>query len=148
MSEQPLLSQILRNWTEIFMRRSFRDFRRFMEQADLSPSQVGSLMRLYHRGDSGVCDIGEYLGVSRPAASQLVDRLVQQGLLERGEDPGDRRFKQVRLTARGRDLVESGIQARLSWIESLTVDFSAEEQQTILEALALLTRAAQKLEET
>ncbi len=39
-------------------------------------------------------------------AVRLVDRLVRQGLVERGEHPGDRRASLVRLTAAGRSLHE------------------------------------------
>jgi DNA-binding MarR family transcriptional regulator len=147
MSEPTQLSQVLRHWTRVFMQRSFHDFQRFMEESDLSPSQTASLMRLYHCGASGVSDIGKHLGITRPAASQLVERMVQQGLLERAEDPHDRRFKKVRLTPKGSAVVEGGVQARLQWIEQLTARFTPEEQNTILAALTLLSQAAQKLEE-
>ena len=128
------------------MQRSFRDFRRFMDETDLSPSQVGTLMWLYHNERCGVSDIGEHLGITTAASSQMVDRLVGQGLLERSEDPNDRRFKQVTLTPAGKSLVESGIEARQKWMERLTSNLTPEEQQMIVEALSLLAEAAQKLD--
>jgi MarR family transcriptional regulator for hemolysin len=76
----------------------------------------------------------------------MVDRLVGQGLLERSEDPNDRRFKQVTLTPAGKSLVESGIEARQKWMERLTSNLTPEEQQMIVEALSLLAEAAQKLD--
>jgi DNA-binding MarR family transcriptional regulator len=42
------------------------------------------------------------LGMSKQAASQLIDTLVLRGYLERRIDPDDRRRMGVRLTARGR----------------------------------------------
>lgn len=128
------------------MQRSFRELRRFMDQADLSPSQVGTLMWLYHSGRCGVSDIGEHLGITAAASSQMVERLVQQGLLERSEDPNDRRFKQVTLTQAGKSLVESGIEARQKWMERLTSTLTTEQQQMIVAALTLLTEAAQQLD--
>jgi DNA-binding MarR family transcriptional regulator len=146
MSNQLALTQILHNWTEIFMRRSFRDFKRFMDEHDLSPSQIGTLMRLYHCGAEGVTDIGEHLGITPAASSQLVERLVQQGLLERTEDPHDRRYKQVTLTTRGKSLIESGIEARRKWMEQMTTQLTPEEQRMIIVALTLLTNAARQME--
>ena len=67
-------------WSEVFMRRSMRDFKRFMDDSGLSPSQINALMRLHYRGKCGVSDIGEHLGVTNAAASQMVDRMVQLGL--------------------------------------------------------------------
>jgi DNA-binding MarR family transcriptional regulator len=140
------LSLVLRTWVEVFMHRSFRDFRRFMEGAGISHSQVGALMQLYCEDACGVSDIGEHLGISVPAASQLVDRLVQQGFLERIEYQADRRYKQVSLTSKGRQLMESGIEYRQKWMEQLTQALTPEEQQVISGALSLLNRAAQQLD--
>jgi DNA-binding MarR family transcriptional regulator len=140
------LNQALREWVEFFMRRSFRDFRDFMAQTGLSPSQVVTLMRLHHCQSTGVSEIGGDVGITTPAASQLVDRLVLQGLLERTEDPDDRRCKQVSLTEKGKRLVEDGIRPRQSWMGELTSAFTFEEQERITEVLVMLTEAARRLE--
>lgn len=136
----------MREWLEIYAHHSFHDFKRFMDENGLSPSQVGALMRLHHCGNAGVSDIAGAQGISAPAASQLVDRLVQQGLLERTEDPHDRRHKHITLTARGTELVEEGMRTRQAWMEKLTSAFTPEEQECIIEALTLLTRAARQVE--
>jgi DNA-binding MarR family transcriptional regulator len=47
-------------------------------------------------------DIVASLGLSKQAASQLIDTLVLREYLERRNDPVDRRRMEVRLTARGR----------------------------------------------
>ncbi|HLC04283.1 MAG TPA: MarR family transcriptional regulator [Anaerolineales bacterium] len=140
------LNKVLREWSEVFMRRSFRDFRHFMAQTGLSPSQVGTLMRLHYCQSAGVSDIGDHMGITAPAASQLVDRLVLQGLLERTEDPDDRRYKQVSLTTEGMHVVEEGIRARQAWMEELTSALTSEEQGRIIEVLVMLTEAARQLE--
>lgn len=146
MTTEQCLKQVMREWLEIYVQRSFRDFKRFMDENDLSPSQVGALMRLHHCGNTGISEIAEAQGITVPAASQLVDRLVQQGLLARTEAPHDRRFKQITLTARGQELVEDGIRSRQAWMESLTSAFTPDEQECIVNALTLLTRAARQVE--
>ena len=47
-------------------------------------------------------DVVATLGLSKQAASQLIDTLVLREYLERRNDPVDRRRMEVRLTARGR----------------------------------------------
>jgi DNA-binding MarR family transcriptional regulator len=47
-------------------------------------------------------DVVASLGLSKQAASQLIDTLVVRDYLERRNDPVDRRRMEVRLTARGR----------------------------------------------
>ena len=142
-----LLTEGIREWSEVFMHRSGRDFRRFMEETDLSFSQLSVLIRLYHGGISGISEIGSQLGVTKAAASQAVDRLVQLGLIERTEDPVDRRAKRLALTQKGRTLIEKGIEARSKWIEGLTDALTHEQQDMIVAALTLLTEGARKTKE-
>jgi DNA-binding MarR family transcriptional regulator len=135
-------SEALHEWVKVFMHRSMSDFKRFMDESDLSPSQVNILMRLHFGGQCDVSEIGASLGVSKAAASQSVDRLFQRDLLKRVEDPVDRRFKQVTLTAQGESLVERSFEARYRWMDELAEALSPEQQQEIAAALAVLTEAA------
>ena len=147
MSPTKVFPEVIREWSEVFMQRSMRDFRKFMDETGLSFSQINILMRLIHAGTTGVSEIGEQLGVSNAAASQAVDRLVVMDLIKRTEDPTDRRAKQLALTQKGRTLIESGIAARSRWVEGLTDALTPEQQNMIIAALTLLTAAARATEE-
>jgi len=147
MSPTKELMEVIHAWSEVYMRRSGRDFKRFMDETGLSFSQLNVLMRLYHGGNSGVSEIGEQMGVTSAAASQAIDRLVTQGLIERSEDPSDRRAKRLALTPKGRTLIEKGIEARSQWVEGLTDAFTPEQQSMIVSALALLTEASRTTKE-
>ncbi len=146
MSQAKQLSEVLHEWAEVFMRRSMREYKRFMDESGLSPGQIHTLMRLHFGGECGVSQIGNHLGVTNAAASQLVDRLVQLGLVDRSEDPNDRRVKQLALTDSGQDLIQQAVAARRRWMERLTDSLSAEEQAPISTALSLLTEAARQLD--
>ncbi len=52
---------------------------------------------------SGVTDIAALCGISKQAASQLVDTLVMRGYLSRTPDGEDRRRVNLRLTPRGEE---------------------------------------------
>ncbi|MGD0751046.1 MAG: MarR family transcriptional regulator [Anaerolineales bacterium] len=147
MSPTKVFTEVIREWSEVFMQRSMRDFRKFMDETGLSFSQINILMRLIHAGSTGVSEIGEQLGVSNAAASQAVDRLVVLDLIKRTEDPTDRRAKLLALTQKGRTLIESGIEARSRWVEGLTDALTPEQQNMIVAALTLLTAAARATEE-
>ena len=147
MSPTMILTQVVREWSEVFMHRSMRDFKRFMDETDLSFSQVSVLMRLKHGGKSGVSEIGGQMGVTNAAASQAVDRLVHLGLIERTEDPDDRRAKRLTLTPAGQAMIKKAIEARSQWIEGLTEALTAPQQDMIISALTLLTEAGRKTED-
>lgn len=136
----------LRRWTEVFMQRSMRDFGVFMRNAGLSMPQISALFRLSYRGECGVGDIAGETGVTTAAASQMVDRLVQQGLIERSEDPHDRRAKQIRMTPEGLALMREGAETRVRWMAELSPLLSDEEQDAVIAALETLIRATERLQ--
>jgi DNA-binding MarR family transcriptional regulator len=138
------LSKIIQEWSQVFMHRSGHDFKRFMVETGLSFSQINILMRLFHGHECDVSGLGEDMGFSNAAASQAVDRLVQMGLIERSEDPADRRSKQLTLTDQGRALVENGIQARSQWFADAARQLNEDQQKTIISALTILIDLAHK----
>jgi len=121
---------------------SMHHFWRFAKEKGLSMAQMITLRKVYHRHDDQDCsvsDISGLLGVTNAAVSQSLDKLVVQGLVERQENPQDRRSKQILLTPQGEDLLRESMRAQQSWIEELSSHLSPEEQTQIEAAFRLLT---------
>jgi DNA-binding MarR family transcriptional regulator len=78
---------------------------RLMEEARVTLRQVLFLDRAQTLGSAALRDFAADAPVSPAALSQMVDRLVRQGLLSRSEDSADRRRKAIRLTPRARVLM-------------------------------------------
>jgi DNA-binding MarR family transcriptional regulator len=74
-------------------------------QLDLTISQLKALLLLDARGLLTVGELADILQIGRPSASILIEQLVQRGLVERAEDPSDRRRTLIRLTANADTLV-------------------------------------------
>jgi len=74
-------------------------------QLDLTMGQLRTLMALAADGPMTVSALAEKLGIAKPTASILIDRLVQIGDADRSEDPEDRRRTLVTLTTAGVALV-------------------------------------------
>ncbi|HSF83083.1 MAG TPA: MarR family transcriptional regulator [Anaerolineales bacterium] len=142
--EDPFVAA-LHKWIEVSMRRSMRNFILHARECGLSMSQFGALFHLHRMGSSGVSDLGDHLGVTSAAASQMLERLVQQELILRSEDPIDRRVKQIVLTEKGHQVLEVGIRARQSWLEELAGSLSDGEKETITAALNTLIDKANEL---
>ena len=64
----------------------------------LSIAQIKALMQVHQRGQSTVGEVAHGLGLSMPAVSELIDKLVELGYLARGANPLDRRQVLVELT--------------------------------------------------
>jgi DNA-binding MarR family transcriptional regulator len=141
----PLVA-ILQEWREIYMRRSMSEMLLYAKESGLSMPQMGALFRIY-KASTGVSRLGEHLGVTNAAASQMLERLVQQGLIVRSEDPQDRRAKRIILTEKGRQIVHESTSGRRGWIQELTASLSPQEKEQIVTALNLLIEKIQRLEE-
>ena len=146
MTNSPQFSQAIRSWMDIFMHRSMRGWGLFAKSTGLSMPQFSVMMQLHHRGNCAIGDISERFDITNAAASQLVDKLVQSGFINREEDPQDRRAKMLNLTDKGRDLIQRGMEERYRWVDQLSEKLSTAERAKVTEALNLMTQAAKELE--
>jgi DNA-binding MarR family transcriptional regulator len=88
----------------------------------LSLPQIRLLLALAHYGPATINQIAERLHSGQSAASLLVDRLVQAHLVERTDDPADRRRAIVRLAEEGEALMgrrRAGQQRLHVWLSDL-----------------------------
>lgn len=87
------------------------------EELDLTLGQFKVVATLPVRGSLSMRAISESLGISQPATTEAVDRLVREGLAKRHADTSDRRVVRIALTSRGR-LVQSkcNLARRRGWL--------------------------------
>jgi DNA-binding MarR family transcriptional regulator len=104
----------------------------------LTPAQVKVLLQLGTRRQMTVGEIAAALSCSMPAASELVDRLVDAGHLLRASDPADRRRVLIaptpasqRISAHLRELREAQVRYALDQLEP-------EERSTFIKSLEAL----------
>jgi DNA-binding MarR family transcriptional regulator len=147
MTNQTQFNKSIRAWMDIFMHRSMRGWWRFAKATGLSMPQFSMMMQMYHRGACGMSEVSERFEITPAAASQLVDKLVQSGLVQRVEDPTDRRAKLLSLTEKGRKFIHQGIEERYRWVEKLSGKLTDDELNKISEALDIMTRAGHELDE-
>ncbi|HUZ18079.1 MAG TPA: MarR family transcriptional regulator [Spirochaetia bacterium] len=140
--------KVLRDWMELFTNRSMSDFFLFVREQGLSMAQVGPLFHVNRKGVCGVSDVAEDLGVSNAAASQMLERLVQGGLVERREDPNDRRAKQIVLTDRAHAILHNISDARLRWLRALADELTIEEVELARKSVTMLIERTERLDRT
>jgi len=147
MSENKLFSTALREWTGIFVQRSMIDFKNFMNESGLSPSQVNTLMHIYYKGACSITAISQHVGITNPAASQMVDKLVQMDLIDRTEGKHDRRARLINLSPQGRTLIERGIKVRFDWLDEIAGELTPEQQEEATRVLTLMTAIVNRNQE-
>jgi DNA-binding MarR family transcriptional regulator len=145
-SKDPFVSKF-QQLIEILMHRSVKGMLLYSKQSGLSMSQIGALFHLT-KGASDVSNLGGWLGVSSAGASQMLDRLVDQGLIVRSEDPVDRRAKKLALTDEGRRVLKETVDARQVGVNELAASLTPAEKEQILLAIEILIRKSGQAEES
>jgi DNA-binding MarR family transcriptional regulator len=129
------LTALLIETFSLFHQRAAGDALAVMNDVGLTMPQIVTLFALRRLGPHSVCHIADRLNLSRAATSHLVDRLVQEALVERQEDAGDRRQKRVSIGPRGVALLERLDRARSSEFSELMRKLSPDLQRALCEVL-------------
>ena len=114
---------------------------------DLTMPQLRALFALRRHGDCRMGIVAGQLGTSLSTATGVIDRLVERGLVERWQDPDDRRSNVCRLTSDGVDLAERLLNLRRrAWEERLN-ELTSGEADGAQRGLATLLEGLKRLQE-
>jgi DNA-binding MarR family transcriptional regulator len=97
--------------------------------------QIEVLRLLATRGPLAMHEVASLHGITRSSTTEVIDRLVAQGLVERRYDSLDRRSVAVALTARAEALDAQVQQAQEASLAVLTEVYDDEELATLVELL-------------
>ena len=114
---------------------------RFESTDAVAPHQFSVLNRLEHTP----CTPGELAEIERvsaPSMTRTVARLVELGLVERTDDPSDRRQVILSLTPAATTLLKDIRRKRDAWMSVRVSHLTPEEQVILRQASAILTRVA------
>jgi DNA-binding MarR family transcriptional regulator len=83
--------------------KTFRSWMR--ECSGLSVPQFRVLTFVSRNSSCSLFELAQYLGISAPSASRLVEALLLKGLISREDDKKDRRRVQLKLTTEGKNVL-------------------------------------------
>lgn len=116
--------------------------RRLPAEPTLSLTAASALRAIVVEGPQRISTLVERLGISQPGTTQVVDRLVADGLAERLADPADRRVVVVCATQAGRQLLEQRRVSRGRALDALVERLDPVERRRLAEVVPLLHRLA------
>lgn len=109
-------------------------------QLEMPIGQIKALFTIAHSEKLTIGQLAEMLNLGQSATSILVERLVQQGLVERVEDPADRRRTFVELTGGGRQLAVRLREGRRDRLHDWLVQLAEEDLSALVQGLGALAR--------
>jgi DNA-binding MarR family transcriptional regulator len=111
------------------------------EGKEVSATQYRALAALALRGPRNASVLAEELGVGRPAATKLVDRLERRRLIRRKRDTVDRRQVILEATDAGREIVRAVQQCRRRKLRGVLSALEPEAREALARDLPALIDA-------
>jgi DNA-binding MarR family transcriptional regulator len=108
---------------------------------DVPLAQLKSLFMIASKGSTSVGKLSDDLGVTPGDVTGIVDRLVRQGLVSRGEDPEDRRVIVLQATDKGRVLLTDLRESGANQMAQILARMNSEELRSLSQGLSALIRA-------
>lgn len=102
---------------------------------NISSAMMVALHVIAVDGAKTMTELSEQLGLSTSAVSHLLQRLVEIGLIERREDPVDRRVRRVALTAEGQALLSTIMRQRFDDLRASVAPLSEATQRRLEAAI-------------
>jgi MarR family 2-MHQ and catechol resistance regulon transcriptional repressor len=118
---------------------------RHIASLGLGLSDFAVLESLLHKGPMPVNTVGGLIQLTSGSITTAIDRLEKKGLVERRDDPEDRRARVVHLTPSGRRLIECAFADHVKAMERATSGLTPSERARAEELLKKLGLKAQEL---
>lgn len=106
--------------------------------SDLSRCAASTIARLREEGPQRVTTLAAAEMIAQPTMSQLVQRLERSGLVERHEDPADRRAARIACTATGERALAERAEARARWLGDRVAQLGDADREALAAALPAL----------
>lgn len=116
---------------------------RRMGKLGLTRSQWTVLVRLGWQPGCSQSELAEMLEVEKATAGRLIDRLEEEGLLERRSDDTDRRIKRIYMTERGQSVHDTIVPFGAALVEEELTDLTAAERETFIHLMNVVKRRLQ-----
>jgi DNA-binding MarR family transcriptional regulator len=113
--------------------------------SELTMPQIKTLISVYKDDGATSGQIARNLGVGLSTITGIVDRLAEQDLVTRREDPGDRRVTRVLLTATGRAQVDELLRYRNEVITNILARLDTNQLRVVEGAFRYLSQAVAEL---
>jgi DNA-binding MarR family transcriptional regulator len=109
-------------------------------QSDITVEQFRLLRHIRHGNDT-VCQLANARQISRSAASQSVELLVEKGFVCRQARTGDRRYVRLELTNKGAELLNLAFTENRMWIMNRLSTLTPDELNRLLEGFEPMKKA-------
>jgi MarR family 2-MHQ and catechol resistance regulon transcriptional repressor len=139
------VEEVLNGFSEVMSRLMIDHYQKQISELDLTLPQA-QVLRVLRRGCMPTGQLASELRISAPAITQLTDRLIRKGLIERRAAADDRRCVIVALSAQGIQLVDRFRRSRREIFNHAIADLSEADQKLVIEVLGRVVKVLESYE--
>jgi MarR family transcriptional regulator, organic hydroperoxide resistance regulator len=142
------LAEVLDGFGEAMSRLMVDQLQKHLSELDLTLPQIQVLRILHRQGTVPTGKLAQCLRISAPATTQLTDRLLRKGLIERRSSADDRRAVLVALSDSGQRLIDRFRERRNAVFGAALSQLSEAEQSQVVASLQKVIAVLANLEAT
>jgi DNA-binding MarR family transcriptional regulator len=107
-------------------------------------AQCHAILELEQLGKTSIKDLAQYLDLDKSTLSRTVDSLVQDGLVDRVINEEDRRYMDINLSKKGREMCKNINKECNDFYNKLFAEIPKEKHESVLEGISLFIDAMYK----
>lgn len=128
------IEELLRNVSTILKKRG----RDILSNFDITPPQLDALLVLREYGELTMGELCQKMFLACSTATDLIDRMERNALIERVRDTADRRVIRLKVLPKGASVVDEVIEARRSHLATILAEIDVADKERLIQSLEQL----------
>ena len=124
-----------------------RGMARRLAPSGINLPQFGAMALLTQLGEANMTVLTEELGTTMGAVTNLIDKLVFAGYVERRRSEADRRIVNVNMTAKGGEVLTESTESFVEYASEILARIDAAERDVFLKTYEHIVSVAEELSE-
>jgi DNA-binding MarR family transcriptional regulator len=128
------IEELLRNVSTILKKRG----RDILSNFDITPPQLDALLVLREFGELTMGELCQKMFLACSTATDLIDRMERNGLIERVRDTADRRVIRLKVLAKGSAVIDQVLEARRGYLVNILAEIDVADKERLIQSLEQL----------
>lgn len=128
------IEELLRNVSAILKKRG----RDILSNFDITPPQLDALLVLREFGELTMGELCQKMFLACSTATDLIDRMERNGLIERLRDTADRRVIRLRVLEKGSSVIDEVLEARRTYLAAIMAAIDVSDKERLIQSLEQL----------
>lgn len=128
------IEDLLRNVSTMLKKRG----RDIISQFEITPPQLDALLVLREYGELTMGELCQKMFLACSTATDLIDRMERNGLIERVRDTADRRVIRLKVLLKGTKVIDDVLDARRNYLATILTEIDIADKDRLILALEQL----------